>query len=386
MSSNVSTLFFSNATSNIINGILNETLTQDNITDNLKSNNIIDITGITIGTDVEKLEDYLFSDCFNLSNIVIYNTDILTYIGSHIFDDVSSNGKYSFYSKHATNNNTTPTTYYYTQNVERLINLLPKGWNTDLIYNYYTDFGVLCNEVIRINKSNVEYYDFEPIDISYNDFHSLFFAKNGYFTISPYNYLKINITTDNINRYTIINNQTLQTYYNNDLTKNPIDLSFNLYSTVLNHYQYSIPYQGWSIESTIQMNKQLSKLKKISDFGNYNSCTNTTCSDTKCNTSCNTKNNTKLTLDDMFNIFEAQGILMATDNSFNSVPILAKGLPINAQTEKYIAILNLYLRSNNSNVKDISLRMPYRINFVNSMPKNNNLNINNYRYNPSYIS
>ena len=386
MSSNVSTLFFSNATSNIINGILNETLTQDNITDNLKSNNIIDITGITIGTDVEKLEDYLFSDCFNLSNIVIYNTDILTYIGSHIFDDVSSNGKYSFYSKHATNNNTTPTTYYYTQNVERLINLLPNGWNTDLIYNYYTDFGVLCNEVIRINKSNVEYYDFEPIDISYNDFHSLFFAKNGYFTISPYNYLKINITTDNINRYTIINNQTLQTYYNNDLTKNPIDLSFNLYSTVLNHYQYSIPYQGWSIESTIQMNKQLSKLKKISDFGNYNSCTNTTCSDTKCNTSCNTKNNTKLTLDDMFNIFEAQGILMATDNSFNSVPILAKGLPINAQTEKYIAILNLYLRSNNSNVKDISLRMPYRINFVNSMPKNNNLNINNYRYNPSYIS
>ena len=134
---NITALYFNDSVSKQITGISNETLTQDDITDTTFHYNymVADIIGITISTDVEKLQDYLFTDCSNLSNIVIYNTDILTYIGSHIFDDVSTNGTYTFYSKQAS---TTPT-YYYTQNIDRLTHLLTDvkpGWQSSLKYEY----------------------------------------------------------------------------------------------------------------------------------------------------------------------------------------------------------------------------------------------------------
>ena len=394
--STTSTLYYINSTSNIISPYCYEILSQYDISNNLlPPNTFTDISGITIGTNVERLENYLFTGCSNLASIVIYNTDLLTYIGSNIFDDVSSNGMYSFYSKQASPNN-----YYYTPNVQRLEKLLldpHPNWITDLSYVYYTDFGILCNDVTRINKSNVEYYDFEPIDISYNQFHALFFANNSFFNLSPYTYVKNDISLNDFYRYTVINNQILQVYPNNNLSTTPTDLSFNLYSTVINHYQENIPYQCWSIESTMQLNKQLTRLKTIYDFANYFNCgTYSACGTAVCSTavcscnkrkntcktsSCQDKNNTKLTLDDMFNIFELQGVVMALDNSFNSTPIQAKDLPVNAAITNYMAILNLYLRSNNSNVSDISLRMPYLINFASSMPKSQT-DTNNYRYNP----
>lgn len=384
MSVNISTLYFSNIPfSNTITGIHNETLTQDDISNNTFpfSHTLADISGITIGTDVEKLEDYLFTDCSNLSNIVIYNTDNLFYIGNHLFDDVSNNGHYSFYSKIATND--TNKTYYYTPNVQRLETLLKDvkpNWVSDLSYTYYTNFGILCNEMTHINKNTADYYDFAPIDISYVDFHTMFFKNNGYFNLTPCNYVKKYITKYNLDRYTIINNQTLEVYSLSDVLT---DISFNLYSCVMNHYQSDFPSQCWSIESTMKINKQLTKLKTIYDFYNNLSCNQPV---SNCNT-CNYKNNTKLTLDDMFNIWEEQGVTMATDNSYNSIDSTlthALGLPLNANYTKYIAILNVYLRSNNSNVKDISLRMPYRINFSSSMPTNSDPNTNNYRYNPSF--
>jgi len=375
---NITTLYFSNSTTSII-GISNETLTQNDITNSTYPlHTFSDISGITIGTDVTKLEDFLFTDCVNLTNITIYNTDIITYIGLDIFNDVSSNGIYSFYSSND----------YYTNNVKKLISLLPVGWVSTIDYNYYTEFAILCNELTHINKNSADNYNFTPIDISYTDFHTLFFPNNSYFNLNVNNYGIHKITPSLLKSYITINSQTEQIYLNEDLTLPPEDISFNLLSKVLNHYQYNMPSQCWSIESTIQINKQLSNLKTIFNFQDNQCCEkdNKPKCNTKCNTTCIEKNSTKITIDDFFNMFEAQGVEMATDNSFNSVPILAKGLPIDASTIKYTAILTLYLRSNNSNVKDISFKMPYLINFSNSMPKNNNPNNNNYRYNPYYIS
>jgi hypothetical protein len=377
---NITALYFNDSVSKQITGISNETLTQDDITDTTFHFNymVADIIGITISTDVEKLQDYLFTDCSNLSNIVIYNTDILTYIGSHIFDDVSTNGTYTFYSKQAS---TTPT-YYYTQNIDRLTHLLTDvkpGWQSSLKYTHSTDFGILCNDVTQLNKTNTDYYDFAPIDISYSDFHSLFFLNNRYFQItSPFN-IKTKISAPNLTRYTVINNQTVEIYPDDNLSINPTDISFNLYSNIMNHYQYSIPYQSWSIDSKMQLTKQLSKLNTIYDFLYNISCTSK--ENDYCNSSCQTKNSTKISLDELFNIYQAQGVVMATDNSYNGGPIYAQGLPLDASSNKYTAILTLYLRSSNKNVKDISLRMPYLINFAGSMPKSPE-DKNYYRYYP----
>ena len=374
----ITTLYFSNAPQSIIiNNILDETLTQTDISNALSNvHTFSDISGITIGTDVTKLQSFLFSGCFNLQSIVIYNTDIITDIGLDIFNDVSSNGIYSFYSS----NN------YLTRNVTKLISLLPPppAWvsSSDIIYNYYTDFAILCNELTHINKNNADNYNLTPIDISYTDFHTLFFPNNSYFNLNINNYGIHKISQSDLKRYTTINLQTEQIYLNEDLTNPPVDISFNLLSTVLNHYQYNFPSQNWSIESSIQINKQLSNLKTIFNFQNNKCCQK--CNKSKCNNTCVEKNNTKLTIDDFFNMFESQGIEMAIDNSFNSVPITAKGLPIDAAIIKYTAILTLYLRSNNCNVNDVSIRMPYLINFSDSMPKNSNPNTNNYRYNPYF--
>jgi hypothetical protein len=378
---NFTALYFNDSTSKQITGISHETLTQDDITNTTIPFNYTfdDIIGITISTDIEKLQDYLFTDCSNLSNIVIYNTDNLKYIGSHLFDDVSSNGAYTFYSKQAS----TIPTYYYTQNIDRLTHLLTDvktGWQSNLNYTYSTDFGILCNELTQMNKTNTDYYDFTPIDISYSDFHSLFFLNNRYFQVTQPNVAKTKIAMPDLIRYTVINSQTVEVYADDDLSTSPTDVSFNLYSNVLNHYQYSIPYQSWSIDSKMQMNKQLSKLKTLFDFQYNIYCFKK--EHDRCNTSCQTKNNTKITLDDMFNIYQAQGVVMAPDNSYNIAgPVYAQGLPLDASANKYTAILTLYLRSNNTNVKDISLRIPYLINFASSMPKSETDNTY-YRYYP----
>jgi hypothetical protein len=372
MTADLSTLYFTDNTSSVIYDLEKGTcLTQNTITDYLAGHQYADISGVLVGSDVKQLQDNLFTDCVNLASIVINNTDHLTYIGSHLFTDVSTNGFYRFYSQAAT-----ATTYYYTPTIDRLRHLLldvKPLWITDLSYTHYTVFGIINTDVEKIQYANISTYTFVPIDISYSDFHSLFFKNNTYFSLSP---STPTITTANKTRYTVINNQALQVYPTNNLSIDPTDLSFNLYSTVINHYQYSIPIQCWSVESTMDLNKQLSKLKTIYDVMYYSSCNKI------CNPCCAT--NTKLTLDELFAIFEAQGVQMATDNSYNTglgVPIYAKGLPIDALTETYIAVLNLYMRSTNANVKDISLRMPYNINFSSSMPTSAG-DTTNYRYNP----
>ena len=75
---------------------------------------------------------------------------------------------------------------------------------------------------------------------------------------------------------------------------------------------------------------------------------------------------------------------MATDNSYNSIPKQALGLPTDAENIKYTAILNLFLKSHTISIPNICFRMPYLINFSDSLPINSNPNTNNYRYNPYF--
>ena len=393
MSYTSSTLYFSDNTSNTINTILPHTLTNtDVITSAIHMTPphiITDICGVVIGTNITKLNDEVFSGCLNLNSITINNTDNLTYIGNNIFgnnifdndilNDICGNGVYKFYSRN----------YYYTSTISQLINLLPKNISTgqtewisglDQSYNYYTEFSVLYNDLtlIDIIDCNIQHYYLKPIDISYQEFHNLFFSTNNYLTLNKYY-----INDNNYNRYTIINKQIESIYNSGDLI---YDISFNLFAKVLSHYQHYIPKQLWSLESSICFNKKISNIKYIFDFkttikinnkcecGGYNGCFK------------NCKPPYQITIDDFFNMFEAQGVEMATDNSFNSIPKSAIGLPIDSDSNKrYIAVLSLYLKSNNITVPNICIKMPYAISFQDSMPKTAVIpNMNNYRYNPDY--
>jgi len=326
------------------------------------------IVELTISPDIISLADYLFTHCINLKKITIHNTDVLKYIGKELFVDVPASGTYTFGSA----NN------YKTLNISNLILQLPPAWVPSINYNIYTNFAKLSTNLIELKvDSNAIYYNLTPINIPYADFHTLFFSTNGYFRLNINNYSKNRINPNDLLRYITINSQLERTYIYQDLTQPPLDISFNLLSKVLNHYQYIIPSQTWNVESRIQINKQLSALKTIYDF--KKECTYLE------------NNNTKITIDDFFNMIEAEGIQMARDNSYNTITgkaISAIGLPINAANTKYTAMMTLYLTSTNVSVdvtiSDIGFRLPYLIDFSQSMPKNADQNTNNYRYNPYF--
>lgn len=389
MSYSSTTLYFTDDTSKNIIPIVPHTLIITDIAASAASavptKTITDISGVVVGTDITKLMDEVFSGCNNLKSITIYNTDTLTFIGNDIFKDICGNGVYTFYSNN----------YYYTATISQLISLLPKNpltgqlvWTNglDQTYNYYTDFSILCND-LNIDIDNTQYYSFKPIDISYQDFHTLFFSSNSYLTLNK-NSKNNPITINDFNRYTIINQQLEHIYIANDISYN---ISFNLLSKVLTHYQYYIPKQCWSIESSIYLNKKISNIKTIFDFQNKTpnkkKCGGCCCQGGGgggCGCGCNLL--VRITIDEFFNMFEAQGRAMATDNSFNIVPITAKGLPVDAATRKYTAVLSLFFKSNNQEVTNLCLKMPYAINFQDSMPTTDaTTNTNNYRYNPYYI-
>jgi len=399
-SNSSSTLYFTdNSSLNLLPSIVT-TLTFTDIEENIDNYNsiytqtkeITDISSVIVGTDITKLMNEVFSDCTNLNSITIYNTDNLSYIGNDIFKDICGNGVYYFYSR----NN------YYTSTINQLISLLPRDLMTgqvtwtnglDVSYNYYTDFSILCND-LNIDVENTQNYYLKPIDISYQDFHTLFFSSNSYLILNK-NSKNNPITINDFNRYTIINQQSENIYIGNSTS---YDISFNLLSKVLMHYQYYIPKQCWGIESSICLNKKISNIKTIFDFQNktppkkkYCGCkenNNGGCHEKDtCHPNqqkCGCKPPVRITINDFFNMFEAQGVVMAIDNSFNSIPKTAIGLPIDSD-KIYTAILSLYFKSNNQEVTNLCIKIPYAINFQDSMPKTSVIpNTNNYRYNPYY--
>jgi hypothetical protein len=171
------------------------------------------------------------------------------------------------------------------------------------------------------------------------------------------------ILLENFRRYTSLAEQT---YINTNT-------SLNIYLKVLEHFNNYISQSYWSIESSIKLKKNISKLKTIFDFlYRENNC---------CYKNNNHKNN--ITIDNLFNIFEAQGVIMATENIEN---LSAKGLPNDAatNTNTYTVILTLLIKSNNTTIPtipNIGFKLPYVINFSSSIPTLEG-STNNYRYNP----
>lgn len=341
-----------------------------------------------------------FYGCTALSTIVLNNTNNLVCIGEEVFTGVNSTGTYTFGSY---NNLETPT-------ILKLISLLPPtGWtrNPPTYYYIYVDFAVVYD--VCLLEKGIEnktcYVDLSCVPITYKDFHTLFFNSNNFFSLNCSVVNQPNkINSTNLEKYIVLNQQY-------DIYGN----KFNLMTTIDNLYECALPKKCWSVESIIYFNKHISKLKTIF---NFNSDTRVTICNKK-GKNCNFKNDYKcdckkeenkcdckkestitkcdifydniqkfytrgpsiITINDFFNMYEAQGVEMALDNSFNSIPKQAAGLPINAATTNYVAILNLFVKSMYKSVDNLNIRLPYLIDFSGSMPTSPTDN-NNYRYNP----
>jgi len=365
-----------------------------------------------------------FYGCASLANVVLNNTNNLVCIGDPVFYGLHSTGTYTFGSN---NNLATPT-------ISKLISLLPTAWtrHPDISYNIYVDFAILYDICLIENKNKTFYVDLSCVPIPYKDFHTLFFDKNNFFSLNCSVVTQPNV----INPTALYNYITLNTQV--DVYGN----KFNLMSTLDSLYDCSMPKKVWSVESVIYFNKHIGKLKTIFNFNVDNrvtickkkndcknecikkayikkdECCKEECSKNDCLNECNNKkhcckdecckkddecnkqlkscdllynkNNIQkfytrgpsiITIDDFFNMYQAQGVEIALDNSYNSIPKQAQGLPINAAITKYVAILNLFVKSMYKTVDNLNIRLPYLIDFSGSMPTSST-DHNNYRYNP----
>lgn len=316
------------------------------------------MAAVSIPASIVSIGSYAFLDCSGLTNIAIANTDNLLYIGSSLFQGINPVGTYTFASAHN----------YSTPNVQRLVSMLPfPGWSSTIQYTYYIDCGILTTDMAKIHTNcNTNYVELIAIDISYQDFHQLFFSTNRYFTLNYRLWNQPNpMSKSQLEQYTVLR---LQSQYNYPQA----DTSFNLLGTLQEQYQQTIPPQYWSVDSSIQFNRKISQLKTIFDFQNGNTCNNACYSAQK-----------NITLNEFFDMFEDQGVQFATDNSYNLPYLTAAGLPMDGSSNTFFltALLSLNINSHNHDVDDTCIRIPYNINFAGSMPKSAT-DQNNYRYYP----
>ena len=369
---------------------------------------------ITLSNSLTNIGDYAFAYCSSLQEIILENTSNLICIGQNIFQNINATGTYIF----GTPNN------FKTTVVEDLISQLPPAWTNDgNDYITVVDFAVIYdNNVPSCLNNNTSYVDLSCVEISWKDFHTLFFYNNSYFSLNKNVAYQPNLINPiDLAKYTILNNQV-------DIYDN----SFNLLETIENVYEEKLPRNLWSVESSICFYKNIAQLKSIFNFqvdrqkllckkNNeilYNNICQPNCEeiyikscnckkDCTCNKyekiKCNNTNNkisqcdliynkynyrtsykkgcSLITIDQFFDLYEAQGVIIANINQYTPDPIQAKGLPADGLTVKYAAILNIFLKSCNKCVNNLNIRLPYLIDFSGSMPTSVSDN-NNYRYNP----
>lgn len=387
--------------------------------------NCTSLQSIILSNSLTNIGDYAFAYDSSFNNITLLDTSNLTCIGQNLFLNVSPDGSYNF----GTHNN------FKTVQVEDLISQLPIGWNNvGSEYVTYVDFAVIYDSTVpSCLENSTSYVDLSSVNISWKDFHNLFFINNSYFSLNKNLLYQPNlISPSTLASYSVLNNQV-----------DVYDNSFNLLETVENIYEEKLPRNLWSVESSLCFYKNIAGLKTIFNFqvdrqklickknpNLYNNicqpncikqCNNETkiskCKkDSICdknntniiiynnentinnNTNTNTisqcdliynKTNYKtsyikgcslITIDQFFDLFEAQGVQIASENKI-SPNLMAKGLPINGETVKYAAILNIFLKSCNKCVNNLNIRFPYLIDFSDSMPTSST-DTNNYRYNP----
>lgn len=197
--------------------------------------------------------------------------------------------------------------------------------------NIVIDIAVITEELPTITRNTAKTQYLSPIDITYNEFHNLFYFNNGKF--SPNTGIS---TTGNYKN--IIKHEEKYIVHSSGKHK-----PYNLLEELVQHYQTHLedPPDCWDPCSRIEFEKKIGTIKSLFDIG-------------ICNVTCS------LTLDEFFDALEANGIEM---NPHTHMPTLE------SQQKKIIALVTTKFISNNhatendKGVPDLNITWPFRIDF-----------------------
>lgn len=199
------------------------------------------------------------------------------------------------------------------------------------VNNVVVDIAVIAEDLPNISRDTAKTQYLAPIDITYNEFHNLFYFNNGKFTpniaLGCNNQYKHHVTHEN----------------KHILHQNGKQKKYNLLEELVEHYQTHLedPPDCWDPCTRIEFEKKIANIKGLFDVG-------------VCNVTCS------LTLDEFFDAIEANGVEM---NPHSNMPSLE------GQKKKVVALVTTKFISNNhatetdKGVPDLNITWPFRINF-----------------------
>ena len=203
--------------------------------------------------------------------------------------------------------------------------------DTNEVNNVVVDIAVIAEDLPNISRDTAKTQYLEPIDITYNEFHNLFYFNNGKFT--P------NIALGCTEQYSHhVKHENKKILHQNGKNK-----TYNLLEELIEHYQTHLedPPDCWDPCTRIEFEKKIGSIKSLFDVG-------------VCNVTCS------LTLDEFFDAIQANGVEI---NPHTHMPSLS------GQEKRVIALVTTKFISNNhatetdSGVPDLNITWPFRINF-----------------------
>lgn len=201
--------------------------------------------------------------------------------------------------------------------------------NLDNFSGVVIDIALMAEDMPTIHKDCSTTQHLAPIDVTWNQFHNLFYFNNGGFT--PNTSLSCVCPFDKI-----IQNEGKVLTDGNCRSKD-----YNLMTELLDHYTEHLEESPlcWDVCSRVEFEKKVSSIKSLFDVG-------------VCNVKCS------LSLDEFFDSLSAHGVEIS---EVTGMPTLA------AQQKKVVALVTTKFVSQNTGgedgVPDLNVSWPFRIDF-----------------------
>ena len=201
--------------------------------------------------------------------------------------------------------------------------------NLDNFSGVVIDIALMAEDMPTVHKDCSTTQHLAPIDVTWNQFHNLFYFNNGGFT--PNTSLSCVCPFDKI-----IQNEGKVLTDGNCRSKD-----YNLMTELLDHYTEHLEESPlcWDVCSRVEFEKKVSSIKSLFDVG-------------VCNVKCS------LSLDEFFDSLSAHGVEIS---EVTGMPTLA------AQQKKVVALVTTKFVSQNTGgedgVPDLNISWPFRIDF-----------------------
>lgn len=214
------------------------------------------------------------------------------------------------------------------------------------------DAATMCQQLVDISCSTAYHISLAPIDISYESFHELFYSTNNAFTPLAAEIVK----TKKAKSYLLSKINNIDQDYMIGNSGNNYDTSFNLYEQIKTYYESSlglnVPMNCWSSCSITNFQALFANQTTLLDTGNG------------CCICC------AMTLDELFESLENQGVVFGINGGPNTSPIDNDNSWVPATTAnpgantKYTIVITALYKSSNKYIEDVAVSWPFLVDFA----------------------